>query len=219
MAGFALVEVMVGMVLSAIFVAGLTGLWTLASAQTRELTLQQKTVFVLGGEMERLSALYNRTNFEKATEPGLLTSGICGGLLDPLFGKPSCTYPSSVSAYMGGSADNFVTNNATTFRGSDFLVYYVGSFESDIRNFVWIERSRGLMAMLYWASADISPGAKCALSGTCRCADYGNGPGNDPCKIITLVLQYPFRLETSGTITRLPNTKSLSLITIVGRTS
>lgn len=61
--GVTLIEVMIALVLTSILVLGLSGLWANVSRQFLFLTLKQKAVFVLNGEMERLSALYRFTDF------------------------------------------------------------------------------------------------------------------------------------------------------------
>ena len=62
--GFTLIEVLIGTVLIAILVLGLSGLWTTVNNQFLFLTLKQKAIFVLNGEMERLAALYRLTDFQ-----------------------------------------------------------------------------------------------------------------------------------------------------------
>jgi Tfp pilus assembly protein PilV len=56
-AGMSLVEVMVAIFITAILVMGLSSLWTRVNDQFLYLTLRQKAIFVLNGEMERLTAM------------------------------------------------------------------------------------------------------------------------------------------------------------------
>lgn len=204
------------MVLTAIFVMGLSGLWALAASQTRELTLRQKAVYALNGEMERLNALYSMTNFGAPVSSGGGGGGLLGGLLCLLgctsSSPPSGIYPTSVASFMPSSSDNFVTTSASTFASSDFLVWYVTNYQGSDRNFVWLDRDRRLMASMSWTANDLTVGSNCWSFG----GNSGSSSGN-PCKQLTLTFEYPFRLDTSGSIQQLPNLKSLSLSTIVGR--
>jgi len=57
-AGMTLIEVMVAMMLVAILLLGMNGLWVTVSQEIDGLVLRQKAIFRLNGEMERLVGLY-----------------------------------------------------------------------------------------------------------------------------------------------------------------
>ncbi|MBT4490192.1 MAG: prepilin-type N-terminal cleavage/methylation domain-containing protein, partial [Rhodospirillaceae bacterium] len=56
--GFTLVEVLAATVITSILVLGLANLWTAVAGEVDGLTMRQKAIFVLNGQMERLTALY-----------------------------------------------------------------------------------------------------------------------------------------------------------------
>lgn len=215
-AGFALVEVLVGMVLTAIFVMGLSGLWALAASQTRELTLQQKVVFALNAEMERLTALFSVTSFGAPTSSGGGGGGgLLGGLVCGLFGCSSPPPPQGIYATSGGTfmpSGYFVTTNAATFASTDFHVWYVANYLGADRNFIWIDRDRRLMASMSWELSGLGTGSNCwNFSGN------SGSSGGESCKKLVLTLEYPFRLSPSNTVEQLSPLRTLSLSTIVGR--
>jgi prepilin-type N-terminal cleavage/methylation domain-containing protein len=70
--GFTLIEVLLGIVITSILVIGLSGLWTTVNNQFLFLTLKQKAIFVLNGEMERLAALYRFTGFIESGTASIL---------------------------------------------------------------------------------------------------------------------------------------------------
>ena len=63
--GMTLIEVMITIVLLSILVLGISGLWANVTGDFLALTTRQKAIFVLNGEMARLSALFrfNQYNF------------------------------------------------------------------------------------------------------------------------------------------------------------
>ncbi|MDP7054754.1 MAG: hypothetical protein QGI61_11365, partial [Alphaproteobacteria bacterium] len=71
--GMTLIEVLVGIVMTAILVLGLTGVWTTVGSEFLFLTVKQKTIFVLNGEMERLTSLFRYTDFTLNGDYGQVT--------------------------------------------------------------------------------------------------------------------------------------------------
>lgn len=58
-AGMTLVEVMVGFVLAGLLLVGMNALWVHVNRHLDDVSLRQKAIFRLNGEMERLSKLHN----------------------------------------------------------------------------------------------------------------------------------------------------------------
>ena len=195
MAGFALIDAMVGMVLTAIFVMGLSGLWALVADETQEQVLQQKAIYALNGELERLSAMYSVTNFGRSSLTGIL------GLS---WNSAKGFYPPSVIDFVPSSSDDFITQDMNVFLGSDFLVMY-----DNEKNYVWLNRSQKVMARMSWTETGI------ALS---DCRNFGSDSIGQPCRRVRLNLEYPYIIGSDGKIKKGPNkVKNFPLSTIVGR--
>lgn len=64
--GFTLIEVMTASVILSIFIVSLGTSWLVADRRADRLMNRQKAIFVLNGEMERLTTLYNLTTFGAA---------------------------------------------------------------------------------------------------------------------------------------------------------
>lgn len=202
------------MVLTAIFVMGISGLWAMTASQTRQLVLDQKAVFVLNAETERLTALYDLTPFADPASCGLV-SGLLSGLLGGSCSSSLASYGVYVGDMSNFATSNFVTSTAATFAGNDFLVYAV-TYNGNNSNFVWIDRGRRLMGMLSWADSNIPQTAN-GSSWQGKCWAWAGGSGSALCKTLTVTLQYPYRLNASNAIEAIPNPKTLTLMTVVGR--
>ena len=218
---------MAASVLLSILVLCLVNGWAALDQLSFDVLLRQKAIFVLNGEMERTSALYAKTSFGASVSqdtqnytanPGIINSG------------SRITYASATAAV------NFTvtTMNAFTAPASpDTLVWLYGT-QSPPLNYVWLDRSRGLLARLSWSSCDVTDqtSSACWVTGgkpkpstkTALC--YGYGGGNGVCDLITMFLDYPYVL-VAGVPTPLvrgvatagataPAT-TLTLSTVVGR--
>ena len=220
-AGFTLIEVMAAGVILSVLVMGLTQLWAVAGERSLDSLLRQKAVFVLGGEMERLAALYNMTGF------GATVANDTSGYGDPAaFPDSRAVFRTGVNAFMATAGDAFVTDSVATFEaGADALVLLDDDADDTAdRNYVWVDRSRGVLGRLSWAQAEVTVtntgagpnGVTPDASLTGLCFDFGGGAGGANCREISLYLEYPFRLK-SGVPTADPFTETLPLKTIVGR--
>lgn len=224
--GFTLIEVIVAGAMLSVLVLCMVQTWAVCNRLSFDLLLRQKAVFVLGGEMERLAGLYNTTSF---------------GALPPASssGYPSLTnIPNSAtrSTYPKGSLP-FVTNSVATFTTADTYVWASNSGGSGTPNFVWLDRDRGVIARLSWVGCAVSSGTVSNSAQACwteagkvpkappgtpfACVPFSGygGSGAKACQLLTLVLDYPYRLQ-NGTPVQDPQTaalKTMTLNTIVGR--
>lgn len=213
-AGFTLIEVMAaGMILS-VLALGLSNLWAVVGERSIDATLRQKAVLVLNGEMERLAALYNLTGFGASTAAD--TSGYGA---DAAFADDRVIYRASANSFMAGAGDAFVADRATFLAGPDALVLLEDATgDAADRNYVWIDRPRGILGRLSWAETDIDD-ADCSGggAGSCLCYDWSGGAGGVACREIALYLEYPFRLTGTAVAEAADRTEALPLKTIVGR--
>jgi len=208
-AGFTLIEVMAAGVILSVLALGLTQIWAIAGERSIENTVRQKAVFVLGGEMERLTALYNLTRF------GATVTADTDGYSSPAsFPDTRAIFRPSANALMASGADAFVTANVAVFEsGADALVLLDDDADNTAdRNYVWIDRERGILGLLSWSEIDVVP----VGGGEALCFDFSGGAGGVACREISLYLEYPFRLK-GGIPTAESFTEILPLKTIVGR--
>jgi len=211
--GFTLIEVMIAASILSIFVLGLGGFWALADKRADELILRQKAIFVINGEMERLSSLYAFTEFGDSAPAN--STGYGSGS----FPSSRLVYPSSVSSYTTGSPNEFTTTSGSSFgSGSEFQVYIQNSSSNARRNYVWIDKARGIAGRLSWSTSDINV-LLCVGPWPCRCANNsGSTSGWSSCRVLELYLEYPFTYTSPSTITAPASLKSVVLKTIVGHT-
>ncbi|MBT3196302.1 MAG: prepilin-type N-terminal cleavage/methylation domain-containing protein [Gammaproteobacteria bacterium] len=191
--GVTLIEVMVGIVLSAILVIGLSGLWSVVNHHFLGLTLKQKAIFVLHGEMERLAALYTwGAHTAIATERAL---SACDS-------QPNCRmYQKS------GVPNGVVVTQSTVFEstGNQGAIFYYDADstpDSGDENVVWIDRERNISGRLAWTEDGVAAAGGCYL---------------DSCKQITLYLDFPYRYNRSNPLNGMGNRQFLTLQTLVGR--
>ena len=222
--GITLIEIMVGVVLTAILVLGMSGLWANVNRNFLSLTLRQKAVFVLNGEMERLAALYRFTGFagEDATTDGYASTP-----------NERLVFPSSLTA----------VNQVVTSVGSDFtcddntcagLVFFDanGVSANDDRNYVWLDQARDLTAQLSWRLRELTDtplgNAGFPVANAVACSDgitEGDGTlesvgSTSVCQELTVYIEFPFRYASAtepGSDANIGKPETMSLITIVGR--
>jgi len=187
--GMTLIEVMVGFVLTSILLFGLTGLWSVVNKQFQDLTIKQKAVFVLSGEMERLAAVYT---WDKKFIEDKEVAGLPGTIIYNKEGR-------------------FVTaDNGSDFKTSQVgdLLYFGGAaFAASDRNVVWIDQDHSVTGLLSWSVENVhNPAENKCFSG-------------QECKLLTLFLNYPYRYKTDAAPinSTMGKVYELSLQTIVGR--
>jgi hypothetical protein len=216
-----------GVVLGAMAL-GLANLWTVFDRLSFDSLLRQKAVFVLNGEMERLSTLYATTDFGARSRPKTtgypVLSGIAGS-------NARRTYATN------STGANFAVSTAAAFDDADTNLWVSGS-GSSARNFVWLDRGRRLAARLSWVECTMNPSSRTTCwsrSGDddeedddeddetrnkgCFAYKFAGtstaGSGGAWCRHLVLVLEYPFRIEGS-TVTQ-AGRGVMTLSTIVGR--
>jgi prepilin-type N-terminal cleavage/methylation domain-containing protein len=210
--GFTLVEVMFASMILSIFILGVGGFWYTASSRAADLVLKQKAIFVLNAEMERISALYVYTGFAADLLNGpVSTSGYDGLAAIP---ATRLIYPDGIGAY---ASSDYVTTSAVTFAASEFNVLLQSNLFSSLnRTYVWIDKGRSIVGRLSWVTTNISVGS-CIQLLDCACQPADNLLLENQCKRLDVFLEYPYRIDGTGTITPPATLLTLSLKTIVGR--
>lgn len=210
--GFTLVEVMAAGVILGILTIGLTQVWAIAGERSLDSTIRQKAVFVLNGQMERLTALYGRTGFGAVV--AVDTTG---------YGSPAA-YPDTravfrmdTNGFMNSGLDAFVTDSLATFEaGGEALIYFDNQGGAGDRNFVWIDPDRNVLGRLSWSETVIPAPTGGPPSGTRLCFGFAGGIDGSNCREVALYLEFPFRL-IGGAPTEGDTVRIMPLKTIVGR--
>ncbi len=213
---------MAGAILSALCL-WMVQAWASLDKMSFDLLLRQKAVFVLNGEMERLSELYTTvTGFGWAISQG--NNGY-PALANIRSSTVRDLYPPS-----GMSFTTMVAGPSTTagaFLGDDTRVLQV-TVNGLQQDFVWLDRGRRLAARLSWVACPVTNALATAcwttngtVGSTQPCYDFGNNAktgnstGAGPCMMIILVLEYPYQLQGSVPVA-FGVQSTLTLSTIVG---
>ncbi|MBF0195744.1 MAG: prepilin-type N-terminal cleavage/methylation domain-containing protein [Magnetococcales bacterium] len=204
--GFTLIEVMIGMILTGILAMGMMGLWSMIGDQFFRLTIRQKAIFVLHGEMERLSALYRYKNFQTQDEDITIPNGNPGHIHNL---NTNALITNSEIVVVEETNDTNVTK-ASFLLGQILFMNY--TLETD-KNFVWIDRDRDVTARIYWETTPIDNQEPSPTNYECH-----NNSG--ACYLLNLTLEYPFRFNESTNPAEIIDTwgatKTVTLQTIVG---
>ncbi|MBV9735372.1 MAG: prepilin-type N-terminal cleavage/methylation domain-containing protein [Acidisphaera sp.] len=214
--GFTLVEVMAAGTILSILVLGMTRLWGVYDRMSFDLLLRQKAVFVLAGEMERLALLFDSTSFGSGPRPA--TTGYTA--------LPNLSGSGTRETYATNSLGvTFATGTASIFAATDSMVWVYGS-GSTAQNFVFLDRSRNLLARISWIECPVTnitavscwgaTGPGKATTSTCY-PFSGTGTSSTACLLVTLVVDYPFTLRGAAPVQTAPTLSTLTLNTIVGR--
>jgi len=132
-AGFTLVEVMVGIVLTAILALGLTALWAFVGDEFLRLGLRQKAVFALNSEMERLAMVY------KLDAPTTETVTVNG--------NPRLIYKSD---YNFGA----IIDANSDFQIGEVFYHNGGAGVADDKNLIWLDKGKNIVAAVSWVVSD-----------------------------------------------------------------
>ena len=219
--GFTLVEVMVGIVLTAILTLGLTGLWAMAADNFLDSAIRQKAIFALNNEMERFVAINSRAYI---AGPGTKDSG-------DFFQR--VTIPNEENIWdTTTTKGNFVTTGLTF---TPEQVRYAGSGAATDRNLVWLDQTDGIVGSIHWDWGQYCSGQP-GCTGAPSPPDLGLSNGRtyvavteaidchlDSCNYLVLFMRYPYRYDsTSGALTPAAgsadegNLKVIELHTVVG---
>ena len=211
--GMTLIEVMVGAVLTAILVTGLTSLWVSVDNGFNYLTVRQKAIFVLNGEMERLTALYRYTDFSDTVAVNYPSGedefADQANNARTIYGNPNDGLLVDTIVETDGTTTGFdclTANNVidTTCAGDVFFDDQVNN--SLDRNFVWIDQARNIVGKLSWELDDIGVNDPGGVGGTTDLFN-GNYAGGTcfsrgavaDCQLLTLYLQFPYRYFNAST--------------------
>jgi len=230
--GFTLIEVMTAGVTLSILTLGLVGLWSTAGGAVNDLVIREKAIWALNGQMERLAALYQFTDFGAGGPDATSGYGYPAAYSDTrlIFGQglldliaPSGTL---LGGLLGTEEDYGFLENEADFAAAEGhpVVLESALAPAADRNYVWIDRDQGIVGRLSWEEVaivvdecgpDNAPGG----SEPCLCADFGGGGAAERCLEIMLSLEFPFRWNAAtGTAVAMPQAPEiLSLRTIVGR--
>ena len=196
-AGFTLIEIMVSMVLTGILVAGVVGLWGMVGEQFFRLSLRQKAVFVLHGQMERIAQLYRSGNMSAS----LVTTT----------NYPNHPHPTQNHfIFPSGNSLVAVLADFVAVDGKGAIFYWdqgnAGATVED-RNLVWLDDDKNVVAQLSW-TLEPNPSDDDPVNAS-MCF-------NGPCQHLTLYMDYPYRFN-NGAPTTTSNRDTISLKTIIGQ--
>ena len=221
--GLTLIEILVTLILLSILVLGLTGLWSNVSGHFLSLTVRQKAIFVLSGEMERLSALYRFTNFTADAA----NSSNAGSPPSQQYGAPTTRKIYPVTSANAPVVDSIVTQNAATFdcgiNDCAARIFHDANSPNpnDDRVYVWLDQAKKITGRLSWVVANPAGVANFNLCSDGVSTGDGITPGGTAdCQELTVYLEYPYRFidgTTPDAATGFGKANELSLKTIVGR--
>ena len=238
--GFTLIEAMTAGLVLSIITIGLMSAWTVAGANVNDLVVRKKAIWTLNGHMERISALYQFTDFGAfgiSTSTGYDypaayndTRMIFGTFADAAMAPPGTT--PLFKAFVGEA--NGLVERPNDFETKDgYPVVLFDSLTSSVRrNYIWIDRPKNIVGRLSWELTDFVV-AECDGdnqpdgSEDCRCLSFAHDASDpDPgtgsgafCKEIQLALEFPLRWnEADNTVKAMPQpTEILTIRPIVGR--
>ncbi|MBF0561986.1 MAG: hypothetical protein HQL37_08180 [Alphaproteobacteria bacterium] len=212
-----MIEVMIGVVLTAILVLGLSSVWTVVGSEFLRLTLRQKAILALNGETERLAYYYSHSTSN-------ITS--CLGNTPQSINADTNTSVSNALMYAYGNGGNsgackvdaaHINSNVNYFDVGQVYVLSSGALPNSQNSFnlVWLDREKHLAGSLFWTAYPLS--SKTCLSGS-RIGLTNATLTN--CQLLTVYIQYPWRFTTTTTpptlINDVPPLDWVSVQTIVG---
>ncbi|MBF0458761.1 MAG: type II secretion system protein [Nitrospirae bacterium] len=182
--GFTLIEVLVGIILVSILLAGVISAWNLVSNRNFDLALKQKAIIALNSQTERLTALYRW----------------CNGFS-----------PSYYTSSYGSCTNSGFIVDSTSFNTNDYddwgKVLYNSS---DGLNYVFIDRPRNIVAQLWWSAKTVKDCGLCSASTSCESIDQTNAV----CLQISLTYPYRWNGKAPVTDSNLGYPQLLSVQTI-----
>ncbi|MBF0107917.1 MAG: hypothetical protein HQL76_01900 [Magnetococcales bacterium] len=187
---------MMGTVLLSFFVIGVSEFWSVLKGRLVRNSIRQQAVFVLHGQMERLTAIYREDDGTYRTYGG--TTGY------------NAHHPDSEHSILTDSDNELVTDQVNDFILG--VVFYLdmgvpGRSSSD-RNVVWIDQEHGVAGTVSWVLTNV---------GQANCF-----PGVN-CQKLQLFLDYPYWVETTGPVLQLrpspDGIDTLRLDTLIGQWS
>jgi len=200
---------MITLVVLSILVLGISGLWANVTGDFLALTTRQKAVFVLNGEMARLSALFR--GYFGGTNYNFISSVTSGGYND--IGPSSRdTFPPNPNTAIPVNHIVVTAADGTFDCGNNSCAGNVLNIENAVagqpRNYVWIDQARKIVGELSWR-----------LLNETLPASAGNCSG-EACRELTVYLRFPLRYINETTApepVEFGRVETLSLITLVGQ--
>lgn len=235
-AGFTLIEALTAGLALSILAIGLSGLWASAGASVTGLVVREKAIWALNAQMERLAALYQFTDFratggtETSNGYGYPAAYADDRLIFSDAANLSMVPPGTPDAEKTAAAEaNAIIETPAAFAGEPGMpvAYFDSISAAERRNYIWVDRDRGLVGRLSWDEQDIVVN-RCDAdnqpesgASPCLCLAYDGDPaaGGAPCREIILTLEFPFRWDAAANdvVDFSDDKEILSLRTIVGR--
>lgn len=223
-------EAMTAGVVLSILSLGLMGVWSTAGASVDRLVIREKAIWALNGQLERLTALYTFTEFGDgfaSASSGYgyaaefsnvrsifgqeLLDRLLGGLLGGLLGNPE-------------NFDFFETAGDFETAAGHPIAFVTGLLPAQDRNYVWVDKDRGIVGRFSWETSDIAIDACGADNQTgggqpCLCFDFAGDGDGGRCLEIMVSLEFPLRWDSAANdaADMVGDPEILSLRTIVGR--
>ncbi|MGN7614708.1 hypothetical protein ACQZV8_21780, partial [Magnetococcales bacterium HHB-1] len=174
---------MVGVAITSVMIIGLLGMLAMIRQEFFQMTLKQKAVVLLTSETERLSTLYNTTDFfsEYATHSDATADGIGRWIYR---GKPNdmtCNGGSDCLVVTETDASNVSKTDFTLWKIL-FMDYDNSGNSATDENIIWIDRPHNVTAKLSWEINNIVESDTTVTNGA---------------KFLTVSLQYPFRYKNN----------------------
>ena len=198
--GFTLIEVMVGIVLTAILTLGLSGLWAMAAGNFFDAAIRQKAIFALNNEVERFVAINSRAY-------------ITGVAKDSGDTFQRTTAPNEENIWDTTLAKgNFMTT------GPGFAppqVLYVGGGAATDRNLVWLDQGNGIVGSIHWIWGPYAAVADLGLSNgrTYVAVPEAANCHVGTCNYLVFYIRYPYRYDAAtGALTPTPGTAAESAL-------
>lgn len=202
----------------AVMATGTMHMWVSSNQVSHDLLIRQKAVFVLHGEMERLTSMARRSEFFHS---GLHYGSFFPNLAYktfalPIFSWERYMYENTVDPFTGGGNNDFVTEDVNKFdhENDHYVLFDENGFTTD-RNYVWIDRDRNIAGMISFWVQGVSVD-DCEFS-DCECVDFEGTSNGDLCAMTELLLDYPYSLNDSDEMEQSGPLKTLTLRTIIGR--
>jgi prepilin-type N-terminal cleavage/methylation domain-containing protein len=204
--GMTLIEIMITIVVLSILVLGISGLWANVTGDFIALTIRQKAIFVLNGEMARLSALFTSGDhtFVEGNSRNYTDSG---PTIRDVFPE-SQTGSTTVDEIVVTSAQGSFSCGDNSCAGS--VLHINNPLSGGQRNYVWIDQARNIVGELSWRFRDDNTVMPVNAN---KCFE-------PPCRELTVYLRFPLRYKNDTTTPQSPEfgrPETLSLITIVGQ--
>jgi hypothetical protein len=212
--GFVMAEVIFASLAMLVICAAMISYFSSQFGQASALVLRQQAIYAANAEAERLTALFDFTNFG-STGPQLTT----GYTENPALPSSRYIYPSALNTWSisPGNSGHDVQTDPQSISGTPFSVLLISNITPALnRTYIAIDAASLTFARVSWTATPIVV-PTCADGGDCLCGDpAGTGVGAN-CQKITLFLEYPYHVNNSNNLVADLKMRYVTLTTIVGR--